>query len=88
MDLLDNSLPSFWDSRLSRIFAAGAEPSPLQLPKPVTVEQRIQKAKELHQQGISYGKIAMIFNVAKGTVFNYIKGYPYKPKVNSSDSER
>jgi hypothetical protein len=79
MDLLENSLPSFWDSRLSRIFAAGEEPSHLQLPKPVTVEQRIQKAKELHQQGLSYDKIAMILNVAKGTAYNYIKGYPYKP---------
>jgi DNA invertase Pin-like site-specific DNA recombinase len=80
MDLLENSLPSFWDSRLSRIFAAGAEPSHLQLPKPVTVEQRIQKAKELHQQGLSYDKIAKTLNVAKGTAYNYINGYPYKPQ--------
>lgn len=80
MDLLENSLPSFWDSRLSRIFAAGAEPSPLQLPKPVTVEQRIQKAKELHQQGLSYSKIAKTLNVTKGTAYNYVNGYPYKPQ--------
>jgi hypothetical protein len=80
MDLLENSLPSFWDSRLSRIFVAGAEPSPLQLPKPVTLEQRIQKAKELHQQGQSYSKIGKTLNVTKGTAYNYVNGYPYKPQ--------
>jgi hypothetical protein len=80
MDLLENTLPSFWSGGLSRIFGAGAEPSHLQLPKPLTVEQRIQKAKELHQKGLSYGTIAKTLNVTKGTAFNYVKDYPYKTK--------
>ncbi len=78
MGLLENSLPTFWSSRLSHAFAGGAQSSATRTPKKMTLEERIKRARELHQSGLSLGQIARTLGVTKGTVFNYVKGYPYK----------
>ena len=78
MGLLENSLPTFWSSRLSHAFAGGAQASATRTPKKMTLEERIKRASELHQSGLSLGQIATMLGVTKGTAFNYVKGYPYK----------
>jgi hypothetical protein len=75
--LLENSLPTFWNRKLSHIFAAGVETSATKLPKRMSFQDRIRKARELHQSGASLSQIGRILGVAKSTVHNYIKGYPY-----------
>lgn len=76
--LLENSLPSFWRNKLSHIFAADGQSLATKLPQRMTHGERIQKARELHQGGLSLGQIAKMLGVAKGTAHNYVKGYPYK----------
>jgi hypothetical protein len=78
MGLLNNSLPSFWSNKLSEIFAAGEGASPAKPPKRMTLEERKQKARELRQQGFSFGQIAQTYSVTKGTAYNWVNGYPYK----------
>lgn len=78
MGLLENSLPSFWSNKLSHIFAVGRERSVTKPPRKMTLEERIQKAKELNRGGLSLGQIAKMWGVSKGTVHNYVKGYPHK----------
>jgi len=73
---MENSLPSFWSTRLSHAFAVGGTPSDVKLPKKVTLQERIQKAKELHYSVVSYRKIADVLGVSKSSVHNYINGYP------------
>lgn len=75
--LLENSLPTFWNRKLSHIFAAGVETSAAKLPKRMSLQDRIRKARELHQSGASLSQIGRTLGVAKSTVHNYIKGYPY-----------
>jgi hypothetical protein len=78
MGLLENDLPSFWTAKLSHAFAAGGESPATKPPKRMTLQERIQKALELHQGGLSLGQIAKMMGVSKGTAYNYVKGYPYK----------
>jgi len=77
MGLMENSLPSFWTERLSHIFATEGEIIP-RAPKKTPLQQRIKKVKELKKQGLSNGQIAKIMGVSKGTIKNYLEGYPYK----------
>lgn len=76
--LMENSMPTFWSEGLSHVFAVGKEPSLSKPPRRLTPEERIQKARELHKQGLSYSSIARILNVSKGTAYNYVRGYPYE----------
>jgi predicted XRE-type DNA-binding protein len=75
--LLENSLPSFWNSKLSHAFAVGGEGSETKLPRRMTLDERIQKAKELHQGGLSYQQIASVLGVTKSSAYNYVNGYPH-----------
>lgn len=75
--LMENSLPSFWSSKLSRIFATRGEVI-ARPPKKTPLSQRIERAKDLKQQGLSLGKIAKLMGVTKPTIKNYLEGYPYK----------
>ncbi len=75
--LVENSLPSFWSEKLSHIFAAGGEII-ARPPKKIPLEQRIEKAKQLKQQGLSLGQIAKLMGVSKATIKNYLDGYPYQ----------
>ena len=61
----------------SHIFAAGGEPI-ARAPKKTPLSQRIQRAKELKQQGLSLGQIAKMMGVSKPTIKNYLEDYPYK----------
>ncbi len=71
-------LPSFWKPSLSRIFAMGIPLSITKHLKKMTKEERVERAKELFNNGWSYDRIAKSLNVTKGTAWNYVKGYPYK----------
>ena len=75
--LVENSLPTFWKEKLSHIFATGGEVI-ARAPKKTRLEQRIKKAKELRQQGISLGQIAKLMGVSKPTIKNYLEDYLYK----------
>jgi hypothetical protein len=75
--LVENSLPSFWSEKLGHIFATGRE-IVARPPKKTPLSQRIGKAKELKQQGLSLGQIAKLMGVSKGTIKNWLDNYPYK----------
>jgi hypothetical protein len=77
MGLVENSLPSFWNEKLSHVFAVGGEII-ARPPKKTPLEQRIEKVKQLKQQGLSLGQIAKLMGVSKGTVKNWLEDYPYK----------
>ena len=77
VDLVLNSLPSFWREKLSRIFAAAGEPV-ARAPKKMPRSQRIERARELSRQGFSQGQIAKLLGVSRPTVKNYLEDYPYK----------
>ena len=75
---LENELASFWKPRLSRLFVA-QDQTPTQRPaKRQTPQERARKAKVLRSQGRSLSEIANVLGVSKSTVFNYLKGYPYR----------
>ena len=76
--LIENGLPTFWSSKLSKVYANMGDMAP---PKPaiqMTLEDKFLKAKELYQAGWSQGKLAKYFGVSKSTIFNWIHDYPYK----------
>jgi hypothetical protein len=74
--LMENELPSFWKTGLSRIFASGIGTPVIRDPQKLTVHDKARKAKELRDQGASYSEIARALGVAKGSIFNYLKRYP------------
>ena len=76
--LVENSLPTFWSSRLSRAFANSHTATTTRTPKTMTRTEKTAKAKELHRGGMSYRQIAAILNVNEGTAYNYVNDYPYK----------
>lgn len=73
--LLENCLPSFWTSKLSHLFAQGGEPATREPAS--TREEKIARAKQLRQMGLSYRKIGKALGVTEGTAYNYVNGYPY-----------
>ncbi len=85
LGLMENELPSFWKPRLSRLFATGPASPTKRAPKSLTLHDRQQRALELRTQGASYGVIALELGVVKGTVVNYLKGYPYRRRIPRSD---
>lgn len=42
-----------------------------------TREEKIARAKQLRQVGLSYRKIGRALGVTEGTAYNYVNGYPY-----------
>jgi len=79
--LLPNELPSFWSDRLSRAFARGGAPATvIRSVKRASPQERAARARQLRAQGASLREIALVLGVTKGTVVNYLKGYPYRPK--------
>lgn len=77
--LLENKVPTFWSQKLSRAFACNTAQSSAKTPKKMTHEEKMQKAKELYNNGWTQSKIAEYLGVAsKGTIFNWIHDYPYK----------
>ena len=79
--MMENLLPTFWSDRLSRAFASCGEALTTKLPRKTTLEERIRKAQELSQSGLSFGQIARMLGVSRGTAYNYVRGYPYTYKA-------
>jgi len=77
MGILGNALPSFWKQSLSRLFATEAMPARSRNPQPMSPQEKAAKAKEMKAAGASYSVIANNLGVTRGTVVNYVKGYPY-----------
>jgi len=76
--LMKNGLPSFWKPELGRMFAGDI--SIISKPRIVgklTVQEKMQKAKEMFKQKTSYEDIGLALGVSKGTAFNYVHDYPY-----------
>ena len=78
--LLKSVLPSFWKPSFSRLFAAEAVSGARRAATKLTPQGRAQRARELYALGFSYGQIANQLGVSKGTVFNYLRDYPYGPR--------
>jgi hypothetical protein len=78
--MLENSLPSFWSTGLSKAYANSTPANEIAIPKKMPLEQKKKKARELYDSGWSYSKIAKYFGVSKSTIYNWIKGYPYRKK--------
>lgn len=78
--LIENSLPTFWSSKLSRAFANPQAIATTRTAKKMTRGEKIVRAKELHESGISYRLIGTALNVNEATAYNYINGYPYEKK--------
>jgi len=47
-------------------------------PKLPMLEEKIQSAVDLRQEGISYREIARRFNVSVGTSYNWVNDFPYE----------
>lgn len=80
--MVENSLPTFWSQKLSRMYGQGTlnEKAAEKHPSQMTLEQKRAKAKELYEKGWSLSRIAKYFGVSKSTVFNWIHDYPYPKK--------
>lgn len=79
--LIENELPSFWKPSLSRIFAGDvATTSKPRVARKLTVVEKTQKAKEMHERSASIREIAQTLGVSIGTVVNYLKNHPYGKK--------
>jgi len=77
--LIKNGLPSFWKQELGRIFAGDITSiSKPRLVRKLTLQEKIQKAKEMYQQKDSYDDMGRALGVSKGTAFNYVHDYPYR----------
>jgi hypothetical protein len=87
MGLMENSLPTLWTKKLTHIFANGGEMI-TRVPKKAPLAERIEKAKQLKQHGLSLGKIAKEMGVTKPTIKNYIEDYPYKAKPGYRTGEK
>ena len=83
LGMMENELPSFWKPSLSKLFAADAAPSRARAPKRMTPAEKAEIAKEMHAAGASYKDIVEALGVSKGTVVNYLKGYPYRKPPRS-----
>ena len=75
--MIENELPTYWSTRLSRVFGTGQGASALNHPVRTTVADRRERARELRSAGLSYAAIARELGVSKSTAINYLKGYPY-----------
>ena len=76
--LINNELPYFWKPELGRMFAGDI--STISKPRIVgklTLQEKMQKAKEMFKQKNSYENIGLALGVSKGTAFNYVHDYPY-----------
>jgi hypothetical protein len=81
MGLVENSLPSFWSSRLSHAFAnTQTATTTTRAAKKMTRGEKIARAKDLFQSGMSYRQVGTTLNVNEATAYNYINGYPYGKK--------
>ena len=70
--MLKNGLASFWNEELSKIFADSGGISKAKQPKVLTRRELIIKAKELRKKGYSFGEIAKILGISRGTAYNYV----------------
>ena len=78
LGLLENELASFWKNGLSKLFANAGNPATRRVAKSLTLDEKIEKAKELRSEGLSYSRIANALGVSKSTAVNYIRDYPYR----------
>jgi hypothetical protein len=76
--MMENSLPGFWTTGLSKAYADSTPNNETVIPKRMPLEQKKKKAKELYYSGWSYSQIAKYFGVSKSTVYNWIHDYPYR----------
>ena len=76
--MLENELASFWSDKMSRLFTGTPEKTTTRVPARMTPSEKAQRAKRVAAKGYSYSQIASELGVTKGTVINYLKGYPYK----------
>ena len=76
--LIENLLPTFWSSKLSRAFATIEPASGYRSPTRMTKEGKVARAKELRQSGMSYRQIGSMLRVNESTAYNYVNDYPYR----------
>ncbi len=69
---LDAELPSCWSDEISRAYARGITASGNTYDPFISKREKKQKAGELRDKGMSYGKIAKILGVSKSTIINWV----------------
>ena len=72
--LMEISLPTFWSEQLSRAYGQAVNlgmKMDMQFPKPTPKKEKIKRAKELRNQGYSFGKIAKMLGIKKTTAYRY-----------------
>ena len=78
LGLMTNQLASFWKPSYSRLYATELATSARKPGVKMDTPGKVQRAKDLRNKGFSYSQIASELGVTKGTVVNYLKGYPYR----------
>ncbi len=73
-DMLPNSLPSFWNDRLSRVYASSGTLSETKPAGKTTKKEKERRVKQLHSMGIPVSQIMEDVGVrSRTTVYNYLK---------------
>ncbi len=73
-DMLPNSLPSFWNDRLSRVYASSGTLSETKPARKTTKKEKVRRVKYLHSMGIPVSQIMEDVGVRSRTnVYNYLK---------------
>lgn len=73
-DMLPNSLPSFWNDRLSRVYASSGTLSETKPAGKTTKKEKVRRVKQLHSMGIPVSQIMEDVGVrSRTTVYNYLK---------------
>ena len=71
-ELIENSLPSYWNDEISRAYQSGFL-SGERYGKMLTKEEKKKTANQLRQNGYSYKQISKIIGVSKATIINWTK---------------
>jgi len=87
-------VPSFWTQEMSHLFdgvniaAQGVAGTPSQQAQALSSAEMVQRVKEYSEANPSASKwkLARIFDVSIGSVYNYLNDYPYKKKGRSVSS--
>ena len=67
--------PSFWSEELSRAYAHPSSFDLIREPRPLSDEEKVQRAWELQNKGLSLRNIGKEVNMSKSWVFDALKRY-------------
>lgn len=72
-ELLSNDLPSYWSSRLSRVYGSSTSVAPTKPARKAGREEKVRRAKQLAGMGVSVSQIMREVGVrSRTTVYSYL----------------